>query len=34
MNFKLKGFLCQGYSQFPYYVIMMEEFTPMQERRF
>lgn len=34
-NFKLKGFLCQGYSQFPYYyVIMMEEFTPMQERRF
>lgn len=35
MNFKLKGFLCQGYSQFPYYyVIMIEEFTPMQERRF
>ena len=34
-NFKLKGFLCQGYSQFPYYyVIMMEEFTPIQERRF
>ncbi len=34
-NFKLKGFLCQGYSQFPYYyVIMMEEFTPIQERYF
>lgn len=35
MNFKLKGFLCRGYSQFPYYyVIMMEEFTPIQERYF
>lgn len=35
MNFNLKGFLCRGYSQFPYYyVIMMEEFTPIQERYF
>lgn len=35
MNFKLKGFLCQGYGRFPYYyVIMMEEFTAIQERYF
>lgn len=35
MNFKLKGFLCQGYSQFPCCcVMMMVEFTPVRERRF